>query len=241
MTTGKFSRASFIALAILSIFSSLVADAQLPASMTFINSSALQGANRMNDEFVNVGAFKVKGNSYVLKGANKSDIYTNLGFAADMPLVYDANTQTVSVLQEDHSKVVDIKLDQLDSFSVKLTNDDIAVVSAPAFFVNASRYEPSKKYYLQRLTNGSKFNLYKLYKTELRPAALDLAQTSLREFEITPEYYYMDMSTRKEFVRIRKEGTLKKDFKDNAAALQALSVDAKTELKYVRFFDALNK
>jgi len=237
--TRNSVRTKCIVLGTMFISSAFVANAQ--ASLTFLNGSTMQSANRMNEEFVNVGAFKVKGNSYVLKGANRADIYTPLGTGTNIPLVYDANTQQISVLQDDHSKVVDIKPEQLDSFTVKLASDDIAIVSAPAFFINASRYEPSKKFYLQRLTNGSKFNLYKLYKTELRPAALDVAQTSLREFEITPEYYYMDMSARKEFVRIKKASGLKKDFKDNAAALQTLEADVKTELKYVTFFEALNK
>jgi len=193
------------------------------------------------EEFQRIGNYKVKGNSYLLKGANVSDLFTTLGFGVNMPLVFDAYTQQASILLENKKDIVALNQEELDSFYIKVDND--GKFTEPAFFINASKIDASKKLYLQRLTNGLKYNLYKSFIAEMRPAAMDLAQTNVKEFEIVSEYYYLDMVSKESFIKIKpKAKNLKEIFKEQKAALDILNTmsSESLELKLIAFFDKIN-
>lgn len=196
------------------------------------------------EDFQRIGNYQVKGNSYFLKGANVSDIFTTLGFGTNVPIVFDAYTQQPSILLENKKDMVKLTLEELDSFIVKVDNEKEKVFTEPVTFINASKTEPGRKMYLQKLTNVSGYNLYKSYKAELRPAALDVAQTNLMQFEIVSEYFYLDTAEKKPFVKIKSntEG-LKKKFSDNKEAVELLKNITKDnfEVTLINFFEKVNK
>jgi len=192
------------------------------------------------EEFKRIGNYKVKGNSYLLKGANVSDLFTTLGYGVNMPLVFDTYTQDVSVMKEDKKNIVTLSFEELDSFVVKVDMDKS--FSQPATFVNAGKIEPGKKMYLERLATGAKFGLYKSYQAQMQRAAMDIAQTNLMEFEITSEYFYLPAGGT-EFIKIKQNlSTLKKQFSSETQGLKLLANTSKENLEsnLVYFFDFLN-
>lgn len=196
------------------------------------------------EEFQRIGNYQVKGNSYLLKGANISDIFTTLGFGTNVPVVFDAYTQQPSILLENKKDMVKLSLEELDSFIVKIDNEK--KFTEPVIFINASKIESGKKMYLQRLTNEPGYNLYKSYKAEMKPAALDVAQTNVMQFEIISEYFYVDTSTsgKRSFVKIKANAeSLKKKFSDKPAAVELLKDITKEKLEetLIAFFEKVNK
>jgi hypothetical protein len=235
-------RCYFISLTIVFLCAAHTGHAQI-SDMTIFQSNMRSKAisKYYDEEFQRIGAFKVKGNSYLLKGANITDLFSTLGFGTNLPIVYDSYTQQVSILLENKTDIVNLSMDELDSFFVKVDNDNR--FTQPALFINASKIDASKKFYLQQLTSGSQFNLYKLFKAEMRPAAMDIAQTNVKEFEIVSEYYYLDMKLKGSFVKIKPNTkSLKEDFKEQTAALDLLNSSSGKVLedRLILFFDKIN-
>ena len=192
------------------------------------------------EEFQRIGNYKVKGNSYLFKGANVSDLFTTLGYGVNMPVVFDTYTQKVSVMQANKTDIVTLSFDELDSFIVKIDNDKR--FTRPATFINANKIEPGKKLYLERLATGAKYSLYKSYKAEMERAALDVAQTNLMEFQIRSEFYYLPAGA-SEFIKIKPNlSSLKKQFANDPDALKLLANTTKEKLEedLTFFFDVLN-
>lgn len=192
------------------------------------------------EEFRQIGNYKVRGNSYILKGANVSDLFTTLGYGVNMPLVFDAYTQDVSVMQEDKTKIITLGMDEVDSFVVKIDSDKR--FASPTTFINASKIEPGKKMYLERLAMGPKFGLYKGYSAEMQRATMDIAQNNVMQFEIISDYYYLPAGDKK-FTKIRQNlGALKKQFSAETEALKLLSNTTKENIeeKLTLFFEFLN-
>ena len=223
------------------MFSFVSPDLLAQDMMVFQSNMRSKGTSQFyEEEFQRIGNYKVKGNSYLLKGTNVSDLFTTLGYGVNMPLVYDAYTQNVSVMQENKKDIVTLSFEELDSFMVKIDHDKR--FTQPAVFINATKIEPGKKIYLQRLTNGPKYSLYKSYKADMRPAALDLAQTNVMEFEIVSEYFYLPAGAH-QFVKIKSNwSSLKKQFAAETAALQVLNTLTKENIDDTLsfFFDILN-
>lgn len=227
---------------LLSCLAPFAGQAQAPDMTIFQSNMRSKAANRFyEEEFQRIGAYKVKGNSYLLKGKNVVDLYTTLGYGTNMPLVFDTYTQQASILLENKIDIVALSQEELDSFIIKVDND--GKFTEPAFFINASKIDASKKLYLQRLTNGSKYNLYKSFIAEMRPAAMDIAQTNVKEFEIVSEYYYLDMASKESFIKIKPNTkNLKETFKEQKAALDILNIKTSQnlELKLIAFFNKIN-
>lgn len=204
------------------------------------NSRSKAAMQFYQEEFKRVGAYKVKGNSLVLEGNNVSDLYSSLGPGANLPIVFDAYSQELSIMLENKQDVVKLSFEEVDSFIVKLDTDK--KYAEPTLFLNAHKIEPSKKMYMQRLATGPKYSLFKSFYTELRPAASDLAQTNVREFEIVSEYYYLPAKGA-EFTKIKKSSkAVKKLFESEKEAIDKLGneFDQNFEVTLVKFFDILN-
>lgn len=204
------------------------------------NSRSKAAMQFYQEEYKRVGAFKVKGNSLVLEGNNVTDLYSSLGPGANLPLVFDAYSQDLSIMLANRTEVVKLTFDEVDSFIVKVDTDKKYL--EPTMFLNAYKLDPSKKMYMQRLATGPKYSLFKSFFTELRPAASDLAQTNVREFEIVSEYYYLPAKGT-EFIKIKKNAkAIKKLFESEKDSIEKLekNFDQNFEPTLVTFFEALN-
>jgi hypothetical protein len=227
-------------------FLPLLVSAQNQVTIFPSNTRSRATSQFYQEEYQRIGNYQVKGNSYFLKGANISDIFTTLGYGTNVPIVFDAHTQQPSILLENKKDMVKLSFEELDSFIVKVDNEKEKVFTEPVIFINASKIEKGFKMYLQRLTSEAGYNLYKSYKAEMKPAALDVAQTNLMQFEISSEYFYLDTSAsgKKSFVKIKSNAeALKKKFSDKKDAVEILKDLNKENMErlLVTFFEKINK
>lgn len=195
------------------------------------------------EEYRRVGVYKVKGNSYLMKGNNVSDLFSTLGYGTNLALVYDTYTQQVAVMQPDKKSVINLSLDEVDSFYMKVDNDKL--LTGPMMFKNMTKIDPSVKSYMQELVQGGKYSLYKSYYADMKNAALDVAQTNLKEFEIRSDFYFVDNSkgADKKVIKIKSNmKSLKEYFKADPDALKILdnAAFAQLEQKLIAFFDTVN-
>lgn len=222
----------------LCLFNSFCSAQEMMVSQPNVLTRAMGQLNR--EEFQRVGIYKVKGNSYVLEGANVSDIYTTGGFGNNLPLVFDAYSQKVSIIQANKTDIATLSFEELDSFVVKTDNDKRFY--RPTLFINAAKIEPGNKKFFERLLQGPKYGLYKSYKADMRKATSDLAQTNIMEFEIVSEYFYLPAGAH-EFVKIKPNlSGLKKQFALETEALQVLNSSTKDNFQdnLVVFFEVVN-
>ena len=212
-------------LLIAAFFAATAFISQAQDMVVFQSNMRSKAANQFyEEEFRTVGTYKVKGNSYLLKGNNVSDIYTTLGFGVNIGVVFDTYNQQVAVMQEDKKSVVNLSFQELDSFYMKIDNDN--KVKGPVMFRNMTKIDPSMEYYMQELVNGGKYKLYKSYYAEMFNASNNIAQTNLKEFEIKSDFYFVDYTTggERKVVKIKSNlKSLKEYFKNNPAALKILS------------------
>ncbi len=215
-------------------------DSLAQSDMTIFQSNMRSKATSQfyQEEFRRVGSYKVKGSSLLLKGHNVTDLYSTLGYGTNLPIIYDCYSQTLSILQENGTDVVQLTNEEVDSFKVKIDKD--INNSAPMLFINAEKADPSKKIFLQQLTNEKRYNLYKHFIADMKPAAMDVAQTNVMEFKIVNEYYFLDKHEGS-FVKIKPNGkSLKEQFKDKKEALKTLDNDLPMEARLMLFFSQVN-
>lgn len=196
------------------------------------------------EEYRMMGNYRVKGNSMLLRGSNATDVFMSQGYAKNVNVVYDTYNQNFSVLVDNNSQMLHINFSDLDSFRVN--KDTAGLTSLPATFINASRIDKSKKFFVQRLVSGKRYILFKSYKSEMVPSSGDIAQTNLQAFEMTNDYYVLDMTDlNKGFRKVKgNKNTLRSELKGNAAALAILENasfnDENKEMDLVRFFSQIN-
>ena len=93
-------------------------------------------------------------------------MYTPLGLAKNLPIVFDAYTKDVNVLLENSVNMVKLNPADVDSFIVHKDNGN--GFAPGVVFLNAEKIDPSVKLYMQRIANGPKLQIYKAFTTELR-------------------------------------------------------------------------
>jgi hypothetical protein len=220
---------------------SIAAHAQMTDMTVFKSNMRSRATSQFyQEEFQRIGAYKVKGNSFFLKGNNVTDLHSTLGYGVNLPIIYDTYSQKLSILQENRKDVVQLLNDEVDSFRVKVDKD--LNNTTPMLFVNAEKTDPSKKFYLQKLTNGRKYNLYKHYWADMKPAAMDVAQTNVMEFKIVSDFYYADAAEKGTFTKIKPNMKgLKEKFKDNQDATNVLNSDKSMEDKLLWLFNVVDK
>ena len=226
------------------LVSSIAFTVQAQDMVIFQSNMRSKAANKFyEEEFRTVGTYKVKGNSYLMKGNNVSDVFTTLGYGINMGLVFDTYTQQVGVMQEDKQSVINLSFNELDSFYMKVDNEN--KLKGPVMFRNMTKIDPSMQYYMQELVNGNKYKLYKSFYADMVNASNNIAQTNLREFEIRSDYYYIDNSKEGKGKVIKLKANMKglKDiFKDNPAVLKVISdyPSKNNEEKLVAVFETAN-
>jgi hypothetical protein len=195
------------------------------------------------DVYRTIGVYRVKGSSSFLRGSNSTDVFMNVGYARNVNVVWDTYNQKFGVLVDNETKLLNLEFNDIDSFRVN--KDTLNQLGTPAIFVNASRQDQKKKFFVQRLANGTKYGLYKSYKSEMVPAADNIAQTNLQQFESKSEYYYLDNTHPKGYKKLKANANfLREEFKGNAKAQTFLANanfdNDNKEAKMIAFIESLN-
>ena len=189
-----------------------------------------------------IGNFRVRGSSLLYGGNQNGDAYFKNGSAKNVNLSYDTYKQTLSVGTPDaKGNTMLMQLNSLDSFVLKA--DDDTEFKTDLHFVNTGLFDSSKKVFLQIVATGSRFTLYKAYKSDLGIVSTNYIQSELRQFDLNYEYYYSDKQE-PGLKRLKTSpNAVKKEFKNIKDVSEYVDVNgfnANPEKSLVRLFKALN-
>ena len=190
-----------------------------------------------------VGPFKVIGTSYLYGEKNKGDLFSSDAKAWNLHLSYNTYNQEVefySVNNPDKPLVKEVGT--VDSFILH-ENAEIGITK-PLKFVFGSLIGSKEKYYFQEVCTGSRFKLYKRYRSELTYVTTNYIQSELRQFDLEYEYFYTD--TASNLVKKIKPNSVSviKEFKNTRDVSSVATLDAfvaNPEDAFCKVFDLLNQ
>ena len=225
----------------------LLAVTQLQAQMVAYSDPA-QAYNKLlidkNDgsSYSRIGTFKVIGSSYLFGEKQTGSVYTKDGTALHIPVSYNTYTQQLEAYTAGQDKPILKDIDAVDSFRLEPTK--ISDYTKEMFFVNALHAGATEKAFFQVVYEGSKYNLYKKYKSVLGYVSTNYIQSELREFDLEYEYYYSDKTTKQVKKLKASASSVRKEFKgvkDLTGVADETSFGANPENALLKVFIVLNQ
>lgn len=211
-------------------------------------SDAAQAYNRIllekgNGTFQRISAYKVRGTQYLFGEKHPGDMFATGETAYNIRVSYNTYNQELefySSANPDKPLIKDPK--EIDSFTIK-PNANLGITE-PLLFVNGKYLGASNNALYQTIYHGSKFSLYKKYKSTLGIVTTSYIDADLRQFDLEFAFYYYNHST-KENKKIKlNANTVKKEFKqvigiDEILENSSLAVDPEVALRQI--FTILNQ
>ncbi len=191
-----------------------------------------------------IGNFKVVGTSNLYGGNHVGNVYFKNWHVKHALLTYDTYKQVVAINVGQDDKSLIKEVNELDSFILKA--GEKTDFKSDLKFINVAQFDSSKKFFLQIVSMGPRFNLYKAYKTELGYVSTNYIQSELRQFDLNFEYFYTD--SQKTGLRklkiapgaVKKEFKSIKDIKDISSITDSDEYNYNIELSMIRIFSVLN-
>lgn len=140
-----------------------------------------------------VGIFKVVGTSYLFGEKNKGNLFSPEAKAYNIFLSYNTYNQEVEFYSSGNPDKPLIKEPgTVDSFIIQ---ENVALgINHPLKFVYGTHIGSSEKSYYLEIYAGSKYSVYKRYKSDLGYVSTNYVQSELRQFDLLYDYYYADAS-----------------------------------------------
>jgi hypothetical protein len=189
-----------------------------------------------------IGTYKVIGTSYLFGEKNKGNLFSAEAKAYNIGLSYNTYNQEVEFYSSSNPDKPLIKTPgEVDSFFI-LPNPELEITS-PLKFIYGTHLGSTDKVYFQEVFAGTRFSIYKRYKSELDYVSSNYVQSELRQFELTREYYYYD-AVKKTIKKIKpNSSSVIKEFKDVKDLSGIVSPDAFTtnpDAAFIKLFNYLN-
>ena len=160
-----------------------------------------------------IGTYKVKGSQFLFGQRHKGDIFSASEKGYNIYISYNTYNQEVefySTANPDKSLVKEPGT--LDSF---IFHPDTSLgILHPLKFVYGSLLGTKDKSWYEEIYVGSRFSLYKKYKSDLGYDGNNIAQSELRRFDLGYEYYYTDTGNKGVKKLKPNAGSVIKEFKD---------------------------
>lgn len=138
-----------------------------------------------------IGPYKVKGTSYLFGEKNKGDLFSTEAKAYNISLSYNTYNQQVEFYSSSNpDKPLVKEAGEVDSFVLQ-ANPEVGIMQAMNFVYGSHLGSQDKSYFLE-IFKGSRYSVYKKYKSELGYVSENYVQSELRQFDLTFEYYYHD-------------------------------------------------
>jgi len=197
--------------------------------------------NGSNGGYVRVGAYNVIGSPYVYADKYPGSYYFQGAMDAGNKIAYNAYSQQVEIFPPNSGGKNAFKTNaEVDSFILKLNVNDAPLELT---FISAKTLGSKENFFLQRLYSGSRFTLYKKYRSVLAIASSNYVDANLRQFDLETEFYYYD-STTKALKSIKPSAkAVKKEFTPINSKIDAVasSLDfANPEADLITVFASLN-
>lgn len=148
--------------------------------------------NFSGNNFMRIGNYKVTGSPFLFGVTNAGTLFAKMGKLSDMPMAYNTYDQELEIYLGDKGRIVSVE--EIDSFVLKANST--ANLNNDVCFVSGLLLDPSKKSFLQVITTGKKFNLYKAYRSVPESLPGDYAKSEERVFALKYDYFYSNSGTK---------------------------------------------
>lgn len=218
------------------------ANAQAPSGDLALNHNRLLREKTADGVYKQVGNFKVVGTPYLFGEKNKGDLFSTEAKALNIFLSYNTYNQEIEFYSSSNPNNALMKIPgEVDSFVIK-PNLEIGIL-APLKFVYGSVIGSSDKGYFQEVYAGSKYSIYKKYKSDLGYVSSNYIQSELRQFDLLFDYYYSD-NEKKSVKKIKPNGSnVIKEFKgvkDLSVVVNFDDFSSQPDAAFKKVFEYLN-
>jgi len=189
-----------------------------------------------------IGQYKVVGTQFLYGEHHKGDLFATEAKAYNIFLSYNTYNQELEFYSTSNpDKPLVKEPGEVDSFTIQ-SDPEMDIIN-PLKFIYGAHLGTKDKFYYQEVTPGSRFTLYKRYKSELGYVSSNYVQSELRQFDLSYEYYYYDKE-KKELKKLKANaGSVIKEFKDItdlSLVVNQDDFDTNKEDALRKAFDALN-
>ena len=190
-----------------------------------------------------IGNFKVNGTPYLYGGQQMGVLFMHGEKAAYAYLSYNTYDQTMEYVATLNAGQPLLKPTGIvDSFKI-IKNKELSFDN-DLLFVSAKIVNATDNSFYQKVVGGTKFLLFKKYKSDLGIVSTNYIQSDLRQFDLSYEYFYLNAASN-ELKKIKPNlGFLKKEFKaetDISAIASNDDFSYEPENTLIKIFQVLNQ
>ncbi len=168
---------------------SLIGFAQSPSADLAVSHNRLLRERVGDGVYKLIGPYKVVGSSYLFNEKNKGDLFSTGAKAYNIFLSYNTHNQQIEFYSTSNpDKPLVKEPGEVDSFTLH-ANIEIGITE-PLPFVYGPHIGSKEKAYYMVVYAGSKFSIYKKYKSDLGFVSSNYIQSELRQFDLELEYFY---------------------------------------------------
>ena len=135
--------------------------------------------------YTRISNYKVIGTKYLYGGGQKATIYVKGERPVDATTNYDTYEQKLDFLLSENAPSLTNFAKNIDSFTLKVKT---TFLSGTLKFYNASVFGGDNNFFVQQVTNGGRFVLYKKYHSELAVVSTNYVDADLRQFDLNTDY-----------------------------------------------------
>lgn len=189
-----------------------------------------------------IGAYKVTGSPYLFGEHHKADMFATEAKAYNIYISYNTYNQEIEFYSTSNpDKALVKELGTVDSFTIQ-QNIELGITTSLKF-VYGSVLGVKDKYYFQEVCKGSRYTLYKRYKSDLGYVSSNYVQSDLRQFDLEIEYYYADAQGKGiKKIKPNAASVIKefKDVKDLSNLITTEEFTTSTETAFCKVLSLLN-
>ena len=161
-----------------------------------MNHNALLRDKLGDGVYVLIGTYKVMGSPYLFGQRRNADLFTPKEKAYNISINYNTYSQEVEFYSTSNPATPLLKeAGEVDSFILK--PDVESGIAKDLKFIYGAQIGSTEKAYFQVLQTGSRYSLYKRYKSDLGYPSGNYGQADLRQFDLFSDYFYYDAETKK--------------------------------------------
>lgn len=216
--------------------------AQQPAYDLALSHNRLIREKTGDGVYKQIGNFKVQGTSYLFGEKNKGNLFSNEAKALNIYLSYNTYNQELEFYSSSNPDKPLIKEPaEVDSFVIH-PNIELGIIS-PLKFVSGKHIGSKDNAFYQEVYSGSKFSIYKKYRSELGFVSTNYIQPDLREFELILEYHYTDSELKMRKIKPNSVNVIKefKEVKNLTEVAEADLFSTNADAAFYKVFEYLNR
>ena len=148
----------------------------------------MQLEKKEGSSYERIGPYKVKGTPYLYGGGQVASVFAK-GFSIKDVIKVNYNTYNQQLeLVFNKETAAEIKNNaEVDSFLIKVSMTDY---KADLKFFSVKLFSSKDNFFLQEVYKGTKYSLFKRYKSDLGYVSTNYVQSDLREYDLIFDYYY---------------------------------------------------